>query len=69
MATKRQKRLPQRRLAWVAPMLATRKPPPDYADWQQFRRWQEGELQVPGLPDPQSAEGRRLLAGLSVSLY
>jgi hypothetical protein len=31
-------------------------------------RWQEGRLAVPGLPDPGSPEGERLLAGLKVSL-
>jgi hypothetical protein len=66
--TKRRRIVPHRRLGWVAPMLEERRPPGDYADWQEFVRWQEGRLAVPGLPDPGSPEGERLLAGLKVSL-
>jgi hypothetical protein len=55
-------------MAWVEHMLEERRPPTGWSDWQEFVRWREGRPAVPGLPDAGSDEGKRLLAGLSVSL-
>ena len=66
MATR--KKLPRRRSAWVERMLADRRPPVNFHDWQQFRLWRAGELAVPGLPDSESDEGRQLLRTFGPSL-
>jgi hypothetical protein len=54
--------------AWAARVLAECRPPSDWHEWQQYCAWQDGRLAVPGLPDPDSPEGQRLLASLKVSL-
>ena len=67
MATKRRKIPPRRRLGWVERTLEERVPPSDWYDFQQYQRWRQGRLAVPGLPDPQSVEGQALLRSMRVA--
>ena len=68
MATKRRKIPPRRRLGWVEHTLAERVPPSDWYDFQQYQRWRQERIAVPGLLDPRSAEGQQLLRSMRVSL-
>jgi hypothetical protein len=68
MPTKRRQIARRCRLTWVAQVLAEGRPPMDYTEWQEFQRWRQGQLAVPGLPDPQSPGGKRFIATLRVSL-
>jgi hypothetical protein len=69
MPTNRRKILPRpRRPAWVERVLAARRPPTDWREWQDYDAWQQGRLAISGLPNPRSDEGQRLLRSMRVSL-
>jgi hypothetical protein len=68
MSTKRRKIAPLRRAVWVERTLAERRPPSSGPEWEEYCAWAEGRLAVSGLPDPASAEGRKLLRTMRVSL-
>jgi hypothetical protein len=63
------RRVPKRRREvqpdWAARLLAGERPEQDGPDWGEWVSWYYLRDEVPGLPDPQSAEGRAILARAS----